>query len=59
MVRAEGTFVTDSNFASWQRAVRYVAPNEDVNGDQCQFFFFNIFRAVFNIYAGKNVVNIS
>ena len=37
-VRAEGTFVNDSNFASWQMAVRFVAPNEDVNSDQCQFF---------------------
>ena len=36
-VRAEGTFVNDSNFASWQRAVRFVASNEDVNSDQCQF----------------------
>ena len=36
-VRAEGTFVNDSNFASLQRAVRFVAPNEDVNSDQCQF----------------------
>ena len=56
-VRAEGTLndsnVNDSNFASWQRAVRLVAPNEDVNSDQCQFFFLNIFRAVFNIYTGK------
>ena len=34
----EGTFVNDSNFASWQRAVRFVTPNEDVNSDQCQFF---------------------
>ena len=38
-VRAEETFVNDSNFASWQMAVRFVAPNEDVNSDQCQFFF--------------------
>ena len=51
-VRAEGTFVNDSNFASWQMAARFVAPNEDVNSDQFQFFF-NIFRAVFNIYTGK------
>ena len=32
-VRAEGTFVNDSNFASWQTAVRLVAPNEDVSSD--------------------------
>ena len=32
-VRAEGTFENDSNFASWQRALQFVAPNEDVNGD--------------------------
>ena len=38
-VRAEGTFVNDSDFASWQMAVRFVAPKEDVNSDQCQFFF--------------------
>ena len=36
-VRAEGTFVNDSNFGPWQMA-RFVAPNEDVNSDQCQFF---------------------
>ena len=46
-------------------AVRFVAPTEDVNSDQCQFFFLFCFvlffffiyiyilRAVFNIYAGK------
>ena len=51
-VRVEGTFVNDSNYASWQMAARLVAPNEDVNSDQCQFFL-NIFRAVFNIYTGK------
>ena len=50
-VRAEGTFVNDSNFASWQMAARFVAPNEDVNSDQCQIF--NIFRSMFNIYTGK------
>ena len=32
-------------------AARFVAPDEDVNSDQCQLF--NIFRAVFNIYTGK------
>ena len=37
-VRAEGTFVNDSNFATWQMAVRFVIPNEDVNSDQCQHF---------------------
>ena len=37
--------------ASWQMAARFVAPNGDVNSDQCQLF--NIFRAVFNIYTGK------
>ena len=52
-VRAEGTFVNDSNFALWQMAVRFVAPYEDVNSDQCRFFFLNIFRAVFNIYTRK------
>ena len=51
-VRAGETFVNDSKFASWQMAVRFVAPNEDVSIDQCQFFF-NLFRVVFNIYAGK------
>ena len=50
-VRAEGTFVNDSNFGSWQMAPRFVAPNEDVNSDECQFLY--IFRAVFNIYTGK------
>ena len=50
-VRAEGTFVNDSNLASWQMAARFVAPNKDVNSDQCQLF--NIFRAGFNIYTGK------
>ena len=57
-VRAEGTFANDSNFAAWQIPVRFVAPNEDVNSDQCQFF--NIFRAVFNIFIlQRNVLNIS
>ena len=51
-VRADGTFVNDSNFASWQRAVAFVAPNEDVNSGQCQFFL-NTFRGVFNFYTGK------
>ena len=37
-VRAGGTFVNDSNFASWQMAVRFVASNEDVNCDQWQYF---------------------
>ena len=32
-------------------AARFVAPEEDVNSDQCQLF--HIFRAVFNIYTGK------
>ena len=32
-------------------AARFIAPDEDVNSDQCQLF--NIFRAVFNIYTGK------
>ena len=32
-------------------AARFVAPDEDVNSDQCQLF--NIFRAVFSIYTGK------
>ena len=50
-VRAEGTFVNDSNFASRQIAARFVAPNEGVNSDQCQLF--NIFRPVFNNYTGK------
>ena len=50
-VRPEGTLVNDSNFASWQMAARFVAPNEDVNSDQCQLF--NVFRAVLNIYTGK------
>ena len=37
-VRVEATFVNALNFASWQMAVRFVAPNEDVNSDQCQLF---------------------
>ena len=37
-VRAEGTFINDSNFASWQMAARFVAPNENVKSDQYQFF---------------------
>ena len=37
-VHAEGTFVNDSNLGSWQMTARFVAPNEDVNSDQCQFF---------------------
>ena len=49
-VQKAGTFVNDWNFASCQMAVRFVAPNEDVNSDQCQFF---IFRVVINIYTAK------
>ena len=32
-------------------AAPFVAPDEDVNNDQCQLF--NIFRAVFNIYTAE------
>ena len=57
-VRAEGTFVNDSNFASWQRAVRFVAPNEDVNSDQCQFFLIYLGQCSIFILE-RNVLNIS
>ena len=53
-VRAEGTFENDSNFASWQRAVRFVAANEDVNSDQCQCSIFILERKVLNISCGMN-----
>ena len=55
----EGTFVNDSNFASWQMAARFVAPNDDVNSDQCHFFF-SIHLGQFSIFIPeRNILNIS
>ena len=57
-VRAEGTFVNDSNFALWQMAVRFVAPYVDVNSDQCRFF--KIYLGQSSIFIlERNVLNIS
>ena len=58
-VRAEGTFVNDSNFASWQMAARFVAPNEDVNSDQFQFFFLIYLGQCSIFILERNVLNIS
>ena len=56
-IRVEGTFVNASNFASWQMAVLFVAPNEDVNSDRCQFFLIYLGQCSIFIFI-RNVLNI-
>ena len=53
-VRAEEIFVNDSNFASWQMAVPFVARNKDVNSDQKEMFWISL-----DLFCGMNDMKVA